>query len=98
MESLGRSLFNCAPENLGLLSPEERARCGGSGIAPDNGLAAAGPPSHVKNPELRAAEMEKKNTPMNVPCVTLQTRSLGPGFQDHVLMVDPVCAAKELNK
>lgn len=96
LKALGESLFGCAPENLGSLPAEERARCG-NGIVPSDGTTVAEPRSHVKNPGLRAAEMEKKNTPMSVPCVSIQTRALG-NFQDHVLMVDPICAAKELNK
>ncbi|HEX4270757.1 MAG TPA: hypothetical protein VHZ32_05200 [Rhizomicrobium sp.] len=94
VRSLGRSLFGCAPENLGNLPSEQRARC--SGIAPSDGMAVIAPRSHVKDPELRAAEMEKKNTPMTVPCVTIQTQSLGPAYQQHILMVDPVCAEQQL--
>jgi hypothetical protein len=96
IKSLGQSLFGCALENLGNLSQEQRARC--AGIAPSGGTAVAAPPSHVKDPELRAAEMDKKNTPMTVPCVTIQTQSLGPAYQQHILMVDPVCANEQLNR
>jgi hypothetical protein len=33
-----------------------------------------------------------------VPCVTIQTQGLAPGYQQHILMVDPICAAKEQSK
>jgi hypothetical protein len=97
IKGLGQNLFGCAPETLGNLSSEQRARCGG--IVPGvEGLGLGQARSHVKDPELRAAEMEKMNTPMSVPCVTIQTQSLGPAYQQHILMVDPVCANEQLNR
>jgi hypothetical protein len=97
IRGLGQNLFGCAPETLGNLSAEQRARCGG--IAPGSeGLGIGEPRSHVKDAQLRAAEMEKKNTPTTVPCVTIQTQSLGPAYQQHILMVDPVCANGQLSR
>lgn len=34
LQSLGQSLYGCAPQNMGSLSAEARARCGRTGIAP----------------------------------------------------------------
>jgi hypothetical protein len=98
VKGLGHNLFGCAPETLADLPPELRARCPGTGIVPGDRLAVTEPRSHVKNPELRAAVLVKKNTPMTVPCVSIQTRALGNAYQDHILMVDPICTAKELRQ
>ena len=59
--------------------------------------AVGEPPSLVKDPARRAAELADRNTPARVPCVTLTSRSLGfAGAQDTGVMTDPLCALNGL--
>jgi hypothetical protein len=53
VRGLGQSLFDCAPENLPNLSPQQRSSCHGL-TRPDDTLLVE-PPSHVKDPQRRAA-------------------------------------------
>ena len=89
LSGFGRSLFGCAPENLGNLSREERAHCDTGPMRPD-GNAMAEPRSHVKDPSRRAAEMAAKNRPGHVPC-TYVTASPSPSSSEPVFMVNPFC-------
>ncbi len=96
MQGLGKSLFGCAPENLNMLTPEQRARCGSPFTQPDD-VAVIEPRSQVKDPARRAAELADKNTPMRVPCNHIKTQQLGFGGQkNYVPMVDPLCAINGL--
>ena len=61
-----------------------------------NGGHRAG--AHAERPPTRAAEMEKKNTPMTVPCVTIETQALGNSAEQQIMMVDPLCAARETSR
>ena len=49
------------------------------------------PPSLVKDPARRAAELAARNTPPRVACTSIKTRALGPTAQDQVFLVDPLC-------
>jgi hypothetical protein len=90
VQGLGRSLFGCAPENLSSLSPEQRSHCPGGLTRPDDTVVAE-PPSHVKDPARRAAEMRAKNTPGRVPC-TYVGDAPGPYGPVATVMVSPLCA------
>jgi hypothetical protein len=71
VQALGRSLFNCAPENFANLSPEDRARC----ERPGEGLAVAQPPdlmggkSHVKDEAHWQEELAREQSPTVLPCM-----------------------------
>jgi hypothetical protein len=43
-----------------------------------------------------AAERARANTPVRVPCVSMQTNNMGFGQEDHEVMVDPLCVIGEL--
>ena len=93
LQSFGKTLFGCAPENRFNLAPEQRARCSGLAATPHDAGRVGELPSLVKDPSRRAAELADRNTPARVPCVTLTSRSLGfAGAQDTGVMADPLCA------
>jgi hypothetical protein len=95
LRAFGRQLFGCAPENRNTLTPDERARCSGFARVPRDRDRVGEPPSLVKDPARRAAELAARNTPARVPCVTLTSRSLGfAGAQDTGVMADPLCVLK----
>ncbi|MDB5734538.1 MAG: hypothetical protein JWP16_555 [Alphaproteobacteria bacterium] len=87
LSGLGQSLFGCAPENLSTLSREQRAHCATGLARPDDSVMAE-PPSHVKDPARRAAEMRTKNTPGRIPCTYI---AVDKGEGHAVPAVDPLC-------
>ena len=89
LSGFGRSLFGCAPENLGNLSHEERAHCDTGPMRP-GANAMTEPQSHVKDPSRRAAEMAAKNTPGRIPC-TYVTASPSPSSSAPAFMFNPFC-------
>jgi hypothetical protein len=87
---LGQALLGCALENLTNLTPEQRAHCKLDLARPDDSLVIE-PPSHVKDPVRRAAEMRARNTPLRVPCTSVISAPVGGGTA-AVPMVSPFCA------
>jgi hypothetical protein len=90
IRGLGQAVLGCAPENLVNLTPAQRAHCPGGFSAPDES-AVAEPPSHVKDPLRRAAEMKARNAPLRIPCTSVIDAPVGGGTA-AVPMVDPSCA------
>lgn len=86
---LGQALLGCAPENLGNLTPEQRAHCRLGIAKPDDSLVVE-PPSHVNDPVRRAAEMRAKNTPLRLPCTSITAAPVGGGVV-AVPTINPVC-------
>ncbi len=76
LSGLGQSLFGCAPESLNTLTREQRAHCATGLARPDDSVMVE-PPSHVKDPRRRAAEMAAKNAPAKIPC-TYMTNAPAP--------------------
>jgi len=89
LHGLGQSVFGCAPENLPNLSTEQRSHCHGL-KRPDDTLLAE-PPSHVKDPQRRAAEMRTKNTPGRIPCAVIMAAPAPYGGTAPAPAVDPIC-------
>lgn len=89
IRGLGQALFGCAPENLANLTAEQRAHCPGGFSRPDDS-AVVEPPSHVKDPLRRAAEMKARNAPLRVPCTSVVDAPVGGGTA-AVPMADPFC-------
>ena len=89
IRGLGQSLFGCAPETLANLSPEQRSHCA-TGFARPDDSALIEPPSHVKDPVRRAAEMRAKNTPGRIPCSYLG-QAPAPYGSTTTVMADPIC-------
>ena len=89
IRGLGQALFGCAPENRANLTAEQRAHCPGGFSRPDDS-AVLEPPSHVKDPVRRAAEMKARNAPLRVPCTSIANAPVGGGTA-AVPMADPVC-------
>jgi hypothetical protein len=90
IRGFGQALLACAPENLVNLTPTQRAHCPGGFSAPGES-AVAEPPSHVKDPLRRAAEMKARSMPLRIPCATVIDAPVGGGTA-AVPMVDPSCA------
>jgi hypothetical protein len=95
IRGLGQSLFGCAPENLGNLTPEQRSHCTTGLMRPD---ANAAPSTHVKDAARWEGELKARNTPGRIPCtyvaVTPVTQSAGG---TKVPMAEFVCLHKLLS-
>ncbi len=89
LREFGRALFGCAPENLPSLTPQQRAHC--PAMARPDASAVIEPPSHVKDPARRAAEMAAKNTPGRIPCSFIMSAPAPFGATTPAPAVDPVC-------
>lgn len=62
-------LFDCAPENLASLTPEERAQCTiASTRPPDDTKALMNQASKSKNPVRWARALQRKQNPTMLPC------------------------------
>jgi hypothetical protein len=92
---LGQALFGCAPENIPNLTPDQRAHCTNGFTRPDQD-AVIEPPSHVKDPARRAAEMRARNTPGRIPCTSLTEVQISPAGSTLVPMADPGCVISGL--
>jgi hypothetical protein len=73
LNSLGHALFDCAPEKLAKLSPDERAHCLPSleGLAKPNGSDVTTSPYQAKNEAEWNDEMARKSAPVGPPGGTL---------------------------
>lgn len=71
LRGLHQSLFNCAPEVLGDLTPQQRARCASQAMAsnPDDTLALSDLPSQARDPEHWERALVRKQNPLLAPCV-----------------------------
>jgi hypothetical protein len=92
IRGLGQALLGCAPENLVNLTPEQRARCHSGFSRPDDS-AVIEPPSHVKDPLRRAAEMKARSAPLRIPCTSVIDAPVGGGTA-AVPMADPFCVVE----
>lgn len=97
-EALRVPFLRCAPENLGTLPPEEQARCGGFGFSPPDGSTLPGFRSHVREPELRAAELADRKAPARVDCTHMSSRVILNIVRENSLLVDPLCAAAKIRR
>jgi hypothetical protein len=101
---LGPALNGCTLENLGNLSPEQRAKCiayqndvvGAAQNAKDH--SALNRPTQAKSADAWAQAIVKRNMPAKVDCAKVETVEYG--FQDNMkttrLMVDLGCAARHI--
>jgi hypothetical protein len=88
-------LFDCAPENLGKLSPEDQAKCTRIGPAPPDAVTVE-LRSHVRDPARRAEELAARRAPARVSCTHTETQVIQNVVQQHSIIVDPLCAAGTL--
>ena len=103
---LAPMLNGCTLENLGNLSPEQRAKC----VAYQNDVVGAARnakehsalnrPTQTKSAETWAQAIVKRNTPAKVDCASIDTPQYG--IQDNMkttrLMVDLNCAARHITE
>lgn len=79
ISGLGQALFGCAPENLPILTPDQRIHCANGFTRPDDSLGAEAS-SQVQDPVRRGAEFRTKNAPRRVSCINIMraTTLYGP--------------------
>jgi hypothetical protein len=87
----------CQPDEFG--RPAPWAHCnGGIPVRREPPVPPMAVP--VKREAQFAAEKARANTPGRVPCVSMQSRTIGIGNmglgKEHAVMVDPLCALAEL--
>jgi len=88
-------LFSCTPEKFAGLSPEDQAKCAGTGVMPpQTGIAELR--SHVRDPTRRAAELAARRTPVRVDCTHAKTTVIQNITQQTSVSVDLLCAGKAL--
>ncbi len=94
--ALNHSLFDCAPDNLARLAPEQRKHCGAL-------MAAIGfdvPfPGASRDAERWRDEISARGTPYAVPCTSIEKREVNPFTHETaaVVMADPLCALRNLS-
>lgn len=98
LKGLGSALSGCAPESIGTLSPEERAKCGSFGLSPPDRSTVVELRSHVRDPALHAAELAARKTPARVDCTRTVTRVVMNIAQDNGVMVDTKCAFRQIRR
>ena len=78
LEVLHPFLFDCAPENLTNLSPEQRAQCGGTMNRPDGSADFADRTSRSHDAARWARGLARKNNPLLLPCSSPQGIGVSP--------------------
>jgi hypothetical protein len=75
LQGLGRALFDCRPENLSTLTPEEQADCASasSGMKKDDSVDFADHSDRVRDAALWARQKARKNGPLLLPCASTQS-------------------------
>lgn len=94
LPSFGQSLFGCAPERYAEMTQDQRAHCPQQFAMPDP-TRLSDPPSQVKDPARRAAELAAKNTPGRIPCAVIMSAPV-PHGTTAAPAVDPLCVLKGL--
>jgi len=92
LQELGKELAGCKPENAGRGCPATD-----EGV-PHQDEATLNPPSQVKDAARWQSEIERRNTPPRVPCVSLTSNIVGMGgfqIEDRGARLDISCALKE---
>ncbi len=72
LQGLHQFLFNCAPENLGMLTQEQRAHCAMQASAPnaDETNSVRNLPSHAHDPARWQRALARKQNPVLLPCMS----------------------------
>lgn len=81
LNGLHQSLFGCAPENLGKLSPEARARCAVTTLENPDANAPANVlnlPSRAHDPARWQRALARKQNPLLLPCANFAMLPLAP--------------------
>jgi hypothetical protein len=94
IQSFGHELFGCAPERYADMTEDQRAHCPQQFAMPDP-ARLSDPPSQVKDPARRAAELAAKNTPGHIPCAVIMSAPV-PHGTTAAPAVDPICVLKGL--
>ncbi|MBV9989983.1 MAG: hypothetical protein JOZ72_01705 [Alphaproteobacteria bacterium] len=80
LESFGRALVDCRPENIASLPPEERHRCDALSLKPRDGVDFADhTDKHSADAALWARGRMRKNGPLLLPCMNNQGLGVGLG-------------------
>jgi len=73
LQGLGSELFDCRPENLSMLSAEQRAQCANRGPKPNDAVDFADHTNRAKDAARWAREKQRKNGPPLLPCASTQS-------------------------
>jgi hypothetical protein len=75
LQGLGRALFDCRPENVSKVTPEEQAACASasSGMKKDDSVDFADHSDRVRDAALWARQKARKNGPPLLPCASTQS-------------------------
>ncbi len=75
LQGLGRALFDCRPENLSRLTPEQQADCASasSGMKRNDSVDFADHTNRVRDAALWARQKARKNGPPLLPCASTQS-------------------------
>ncbi|HEY1709845.1 MAG TPA: hypothetical protein VGG10_16370 [Rhizomicrobium sp.] len=94
VQSFGKSLFDCAPENFANLSDEDQAHCPkpGADLAARDAPNLLGSRSHVQDEAHWEAELAYKKSQLWLPCFATATTRTG----NKLPAVDFVCVAAKL--
>lgn len=97
---VGNALFNCDPDSLAGMPPDQRGNCDHLVISKPGGAPDLGMPKKLEaHDEARwSAALAARHTPVRAPCVSMKE---GPvpitgGKRDTIVMTDVLCAAKGL--
>jgi hypothetical protein len=95
-KGLALSLFGCTPENLANLTPEQRAHCTGAPALTAFSGSFDGPlQEHALQTARWRAAIANRNTPLQVPCMTISKEEFGaeagPGHSGSKVVIDPLC-------
>lgn len=94
--------IDCRPENYVHLNGSDRAACTRAWEKPrDDKTMVMDPNPPVKNAPIWQSEIERRNTPPRVPCVSLTSGAVGEGGyvrEDHGVRLDISCALKALRE
>jgi hypothetical protein len=72
LEGLHAFLFNCTPENLANLTPEQRAQCASPGSKPHDSVDYADHSGRAHQAARWAHDLARKQAPLLLPCANAQ--------------------------
>jgi hypothetical protein len=96
---LNLSLFDCAPERLATLTPEQRAHCHSTlTLGSVTGSIPGGVKELSLDPGRWRAAIAARNTPLTVPCTHTENILVGlaPPRTSPTVMTDPLCAIRKV--
>jgi hypothetical protein len=79
LESFGRALFDCRPETIANLAPEQRAQCETRGLKPRDAFDFADHTARSRDAALWSRDRARKRAPLLLPCASSAGVGVGLG-------------------